>query len=284
MKNTDIQIQSLPKKELGRIFIISFGVFLFVLFFQPFPLETLDYNNRLLYVAGFGAITFLISVLTLIGLPLAFPKWLKTSMWESGPPFILSSIMLVLTATAFAFYIRFVGNSYLSLYILFKIALVCLIPIIILVILYKNKYQERMIDLLREQNKAYSSKINEYEQKNEEKEIELFSSSKTDSLILLPYSIICIQSADNYIEIYYIENDMPEKKVIRNTLKDIEAQLASYKHIVRCHRTCLVNVHFVDKISRNSMGYYFKIGELDKTFSVSKQYVISLKNAISTLK
>lgn len=284
MKNTDIQIQSLPKKELGRIFIISFGVFLFVLFFQPFPLETLDYNNRLLYVAGFGAITFLISVLTLIGLPLAFPKWLKTSMWESGPPFILSSIMLVLTATAFAFYIRFVGNSYLSLYILFKIALVCLIPIIILVILYKNKYQERMIDLLREQNKAYSSKINEYEQKNEEKEIELFSSSKTDSLILLPYSIICIQSADNYIEIYYIENDMPEKKVIRNTLKDIEAQLASYKHIVRCHRTCLVNVHFVDKISRNSMGYYFKISELDKTFSVSKQYVISLKNAISTLK
>jgi DNA-binding LytR/AlgR family response regulator len=284
LKKEDSQISKLPQKEFGRIFIISFGVFLFILFFQPFPLETLDFNNRLLYVAGFGGISFFVSVLILIGMPLALPKWFKTSMWETGPPFILNSLLLVLTATAFAFYIRFVGNSNLSLYILFKIALVCLIPVIILVILYKNKYQERTIDILREQNKAYLLTINEFEQIKEEKEIEIFSSSKTNSLIVAPNNIISIQSADNYIEIYYLNRDIPEKKLIRNTLKDIELQLTKFKNIIRCHRTCLVNVHFIDKISRNSTGYYLKISEINKEFSVSRQYVIHLKNALATLK
>ncbi|MFO7842869.1 MAG: LytTR family DNA-binding domain-containing protein [Bacteroidales bacterium] len=284
MENSDKPIPTYFKDELGRIFMISFGVFFFVLFFQPFPLETLDYNNRLLYVAGFGGITFFVSVLILVGLPLVLPRWFRSSEWESGPPFILSALLLLLTATAFAFYIRFVGKNTLSLYILFKMTLVCLIPVIILVILYKNKSQERMIALLKEQNDTYYSKLNEFEQSREEKEIGILSSNKTDKLVLQPINIVIIQSADNYIEIYHYKDDALEKSMIRNTLKDVESQLDSYKHIIRCHRTCLVNVNYIDKITRNYSGYSLKIKELDKKVPVSRQYVIPLKKAFLTLK
>jgi len=284
LEEIDKPSPSLLKNELGRIFIISFGVFLFVLFFQPFPLETLDYNNRLLYVAGFGGITFFVSVLILVGLPLVLPKWFKESEWESGPPFILNTLLLLFTATAFAFYIRFVGKSSLSLYIIFKMVLVCLIPVIILVMLYKNKFQERMITLLKKQNKVYYLKIKEYEESSEEKEIEIFSSNKTDKIVLHPINIVIIQSADNYIEIYHYKNDILEKSMIRDTLKDVESQLAPYKHIIRCHRTCLVNVNYIDIIIRKYSGYSLKIKELDKKIPVSRQYVIPLKNAVSTLK
>lgn len=141
-----------------------------------------------------------------------------------------------------------------------------------------------MIELLREQNKAYVLKINEYEKNSGQKEIEIFSSNKTDSLKIQPGNIITVESADNYIEIYYFENDTLEKKIIRNTLKDIESQLASYKHIIRCHRTSLVNVHFIDKVFRNYSGYNLNIRELNKNVPVSRQYVFSIKNAISTIK
>ncbi len=272
------------KDELGRIFIISIGVFLFVLFFQPFPLETLDYNNRLLYVAGFGAITFLISVFILVGLPFIFPKWFKTSEWESGPPFILNILLLILTATAFAFYIRFVGKSSLSLYIIFKMVLVCLIPTFILVILYKNKSQERMIELLREQNKAYVLKINEYEKNSGQKEINIFSANKSDNVTLKSKDIIHIKSADNYIEIFYLENDSIEKKIIRNTLKDIETQLSEYKNIIRCHRTSLINIFYIEKLTRDYSGYSLLVSELAEKVPVSRQYVLQIKHAISTIK
>ncbi|MEE4196784.1 MAG: LytTR family DNA-binding domain-containing protein [Bacteroidales bacterium] len=284
MKNLDHQPQNLLKEELGRIFIISFGVFLFILFFQPFPLETLDYNNRLLYVAGFGGITFLISVFILVGLPLLMPKWFKISEWESGPPFILNALLLLLTATAFAFYIRFAGNSNLSLYVIFKMALVCLLPIIILVILYKNKSQERMINLLRDQNKANYLKINEMEKGSEDKEIKILSSNKTDQLLVQPKNIVVIQSADNYIEIYFLANDTLEKKIIRNTLKDVELQLALHQSIIRCHRTTLVNIRYIDAIHRGYSGYRLKIRKMDEKIPVSRQYVIPLKEAFSTLK
>jgi len=284
LEDLDKPSPNMLKDELGRIFIISLGVFMFVLFFQPFPLETLDYNNRLLYVAGFGGITFFVSVLILVGLPLILPKWFKASEWESGPPFILNALLVILTATAFAFYIRFVGKSTLSLYIIFKMALVCLIPVFILVILYKNKSQGRIIELLKEQNKDYFLKINELEKYNEEKEIGILSSNKTEKLVLQPIDIVIIQSADNYIEIYHYKNDVLEKKIIRNTLKNVESQLASYKDIIRCHRTCLVNVNYIDKLIRNYSGHVLKIKELDKKIPVSRQYVIALKNVFLTQK
>ena len=47
------------KEELALFLSISFGVFLFVLFFQPFSFDTFDFNNRLLVVAGLSAIVFL---------------------------------------------------------------------------------------------------------------------------------------------------------------------------------------------------------------------------------
>lgn len=284
MEASKQQIQKSFKDQFGRLFLISFGVFLFILFFQPFPLEMLDYNNRLLYVLGFGGITFVISCIVLIFLPFFLPKWFKASEWESGPPFVLSAFLLILTSTAFAFYIRFVGQNDLSLYIIFKMVLVCLIPIFILVILYKNKYQEQFIEVLRDQNKSYFSMLSKYETEVGEKEIDIFSSNKSDKVTLKAKDIILIKSADNYIEIFYFENDSIEKKVIRNTLKDIETQLSEHKNIIRCHRTSLINIVYIEKLIRDYSGYSLLVSELDEKVPVSRQYVLQVKYAISNQK
>ena len=44
------------RKNLGLFLSISFGVFLFVLFFQPFNLDYFEFNNRLIFVAGMATI------------------------------------------------------------------------------------------------------------------------------------------------------------------------------------------------------------------------------------
>ncbi|MGM0408003.1 MAG: LytTR family DNA-binding domain-containing protein [Bacteroidota bacterium] len=284
MEITKQQTQKSFKDQFGRLFFISFGVFLFILFFQPFPLEMLDYNNRLLYVLGFGGITFVISCIVLIFLPFFLPKWFKANEWESGPPFILSAFLLILTSTAFAFYIRFVGQNDLSLYILFKLVLVCLIPIFILVMLYKNKSQERIIEILREQNKTYFSIIQKNEKNGGDQAINIFSSNKSDKITLKPKNIILIKSADNYIEIYYLESDAVEKKIVRNTLKDIEQQLNDQKNIIRCHRTSLVNMVYIEKLIRSYSGYSLVVSELDEKVPVSRQYLVPVKSILSTLK
>lgn len=275
------QVKISFRDELGRLFILSFGVFLFILFFQPFPLEQLDYNNRLLFVTGLGVIYFLVACIILILLPFSNPKWFRISEWESGPPFLLISLLLVFTVTAFAFYIRYVGKVELSLYIMFKMLLVCLLPLIILLILYKNKSQAHVIDILQEQNKYYISKIRDFDQIGIEEEIDIISNNKSDKLTLKFKNIIYIKSADNYIEIYYLENDLVEKRLIRNTLKNIETQLANQHHFIRCHRASIVNVMYIDKLVRSYSGYSLQMSCLEEKIPVSRQYLIQVKNIIS---
>lgn len=283
LENINIEIKTLLKEELSRLFFIGFGVFLFILFFQPFPLEMLDYNNRLLFVTGFGVITFICEFITFIIIPLVIPKWFKISEWESGPPFILGLIFLMFSYTSYAFFIRYVGMVYLSLYILLKIFLVCLLPLIVIIILYKNKSLERIITILKDQNRFYINKINEFEQLGIEHEINFASENKSDNLTLNYNNIITIKSADNYIEINYLNNEVVEKKLLRSTLKNIESQLTNQKNIIRCHRTTLINSIYIEKMLRNYSGFYLKMKYLEENIPVSRQYSVFIKDVINAL-
>lgn len=271
----------LLKNELTRIFFIAFGVFLFILFFQPFPLEALIEENRLVYVTGFGGITLIFTFLILIGIPILLPKWFRVTAWESGPPFILLALLLVLTFTANTFYIRYVGKTVLSLYLLFKIFLVSLLPVIILNILYKNKSLEYIIEIIQNKNKLYQSKIQELEQNEKDEITSIYSESKSEKLSVKFMDIISVQSADNYIEIFYLDNELVEKKLIRNTLKNIEVQLAKRPEFIRCHRTCLVNMSHVGKLERSYGGYRLIMKNIDLELPVSRQYLILVRDAIN---
>ncbi|MBL7111131.1 MAG: LytTR family transcriptional regulator [Bacteroidales bacterium] len=269
------------KLELGRLLIMSFGVFLFILFFQPFPLEMLDYNNRLLFVTGFGAITFLVTFIILILVPLLLPKLFAITDWEFGPPLGLSLLFMVFTSASFAFYIRYVGKVNMSLYIIFKVALVNLLPLVTLIILYRYKSLKHAVGIFQEQNKEYLAKIEGYENNWGENEIDILSENKSDKLNLKYKDIVYIKSADNYIEICYMGNGVVEKKLLRSTLRNIESQLVHQRNFLRCHRTSIVNMIYLDKLVRSYGSYSLKLNCCDDTVPVSRQYLMQVKVAIT---
>ena len=282
MSNWKDHIIKSLKDDLNLLFILSVSVFLFILFFQPFPLELKDFNNRLLYVTGFGGITFLIASFILIALPTTIPGWFRVSDLKKNLPFILGFLFLSLTVTAFAFYMRYVGLVILTFYIMFKVILVCLLPLIIIMFMHKNKLLKHDISILKEENSFYSLKLKEYEEFEGEEEIEILSTNKSDKLVLKCKQIIFIKSADNYIEVFYMANNTVEKKLIRNTLKNIETQLAKQKNFIRCHRTSIVNILYVEKMERNSNGYHLIMSCFEETIPVSRQYFLQVKEVIST--
>lgn len=280
MNNQKHQKWNSIKQELSRFSFIGAGIFLFVLFFQPFPLDALDFNDRLLYVTGFGIITFFLGIIVLAVVQIIFPKWLNLSELTSIPLIIVSICLLVLTGTAYSFYIRFVGNTNLNLYILFKIFLVCLLPIIILGILYKNKSLEMIIDDLLQQKKAFEAKILEYDQNSEDDMVDIESDNKKENFKIQFNDIVLIKSADNYIKIFYIKNNVIEMQMIRTTLKNVEIQLISRLQFIRCHRTSIVNVNYVNKLVKNYNGYSLDIMNIDEKVPVSRQYLFVIKEVL----
>ncbi len=284
MENIKTDIIRSLKEELSKLFIVGVSVFLFILFFQPFPLNFVDFENRLLFITGYGVITFLISGLILAVLPLFTPKWLNINELKSNLPFIPGFLLLVLNATAFAFYLRYVGTVHLSLYIVFKIVLVSLLPLIILMVIHKQKLLKHGFNLLKNQNNLLLKKLQEFERIEDEKEIEIFSNNKSDKLSVKYKNIISVKSADNYIEISYLKNNSTEKKLIRNTLKNIEEQLSGKQFFIRCHRTSIVNILFVEKLLRTQNGNSLQMSTLGEDVPVSRQYLLKVKEAISTYK
>jgi len=274
--------QPLNKEELSRLFFISFGVFLFILFFQPFPLDGIDNNNRLLFETGFGAITFAAGCLIFVVLPLLVKRQSRTTIPEDGPPPLLYFAHLLITVTSFAFYIRYVGMISLTLNIIFMVFLVSLLPLLILILLHKNKSLEYQVLELQEQLRSSYRIINDKEPKGKEEKIVLSSENGNDRISLLSSNIFYINSADNYIEINYSEKGISAKKLLRNTLKNAELALSKNPHFMRCHRTCIININCVDKMQRNYSGYTLHLRDSGEVLPVSRQYVIQIREALAS--
>ena len=71
---------------------------------------------------------------------------------------------------------------------------------------------------------------------------------------------IFAKSEGNYVEIY-LNKQHKNKKLIRITLKNLEALLKTYPTIIKTHRSYLVNCNYLEKIDGNAQGYRLHINK-----------------------
>jgi len=88
--------------------------------------------------------------------------------------------------------------------------------------------------------------------------------------------LLYLQGADNYITIYYSDQNKQEKFLLRNTLKKLETNLKPFD-IIRCHRSYMVNFQKVKLIERTKEGLKIKLNTDALTeIPVSKTYTESI--------
>ncbi|MBR2170193.1 MAG: LytTR family transcriptional regulator, partial [Alistipes sp.] len=72
-------------------------------------------------------------------------------------------------------------------------------------------------------------------------------------------NLIMMESADNYVCVWYLNNNSPKKVLVRNTLKNIADSLSS-TYIQRCHRSYMVNLDLVKVMRREKEGVFVELG------------------------
>jgi len=274
------QLVKLLNERLRLLLSISFAIFLFILFFQPFPLDRFDFDNRLLIMGGFGVIVFVFMYLV----PIAFPWIIIRNNQKENEPVLTSYmsgfIIFLLCSVAFTFYLRYVGFVDISFYIVFKVVLICLAPPAALKLYDINSGLIKQNESLISERKKIQKQVEKYEEDNLNKSIEFVSETTTDNLTLLISEVVFIQSADNYVEIAYMDGDNLRKKLIRNTLKNIEFFIKQYSNFIRCHRTCIVNMHYIEKLHQDYSTHWITIKGSNEKIPVSRQYLLKLKEAL----
>lgn len=267
------------KAYLGLFAAVSLGVFLFVLFFQPFPLDQLDFNNKLLFVAGLGAIVFLFTIFRIV-----LPWGRNINQQEDNEPvitsYLIDFLLLILISVTFAFYLRYVGHITVTFFIMFKVVLISLAAVIILRVSESFRDLQQRNELLKKHQISIQQQLEQYEDNLLNKTIEIISENRNENLKLQIADIAFVRSADNYVEVFYREEGNLKKELIRNTLKNIEQQVKPYNRFVRCHRTCIVNSHYIDNLNSTFNNYWLSLRDIDEKIPVSRQYLLSIKEIL----
>ncbi len=281
MSNKKIeQFFALTKKNFQISFGISILVFLFLLFFQPFAIETFEFENKLLFFSGFGLIIFIFILLNQI----LFHNFLIKSHRDETNDSLLSSLyflsLILTTGLAFIFYIRYVGHGQITFITVVKIIFICIsLPVTIHLNNKLSSYQHRLKKLMQE-NYSLQNKLRQFSESYANKFVEIISENDADNFRIRVSEIVFVKSADNYVELGYIDNGEFKKKLIRNTLKNVEQQLREFNNFVRTHRTSLVNVQFINKLNKNFNTYWLSLDKAKETIPVSRQYLITIKDLL----
>jgi hypothetical protein len=254
-------------------FLFSFGgalfLFLFLFIFEPFGLYNLSGLFKLKIISFHVFSALLIGLVHLFWLQKFFIKKYNlrnTILWISWMIFlsILSSSLindLVINQGQFYFitFIFFLG-------IIFGITIV---PILILILWHYIHTLKKQIKISSQINKKILEKDGIL---NNSEKIIFEASNKRENISLLMNNFLYITSADNYIDVYYKEDNSIKHNLLRNTLNEIEKKFAGNKNVQRCHMSYIVNLGLIDSVLGNASGYKLKLKNTEVLIPVSRKY------------
>lgn len=267
------------KKDILLYISTVFGVFFFILFFEPFSIEGFDYHSKLVLISGFGMIILVIMLAFRIFFPGGNGQVLPEK--DKGSRTLLYNLELLgiwaFSSVAFAFYLTYVCDVELSFYIMGKVVILCIVPSIVLRLsdaFRRLKSQNEQLDVDKTKLEARMGEIVDDVQLQK---INFISENGSEELELDVENILFIRSADNYVEILHQERDGVKKSLFRKTLKNIEIQLRPYPTFLRSHRTCIVNMDHVEALQSNFNTHILVLKSHSEQLPVSRQYLLKIR-------
>lgn len=245
---------------------LLFGLFvcLFLGVFMPFglPAGALD---RWLIASCYGAITSIVMVLLNGIAPLLIKGWFTAERWTVGREMVWVLCTVGAISGANLLFSKLVGFVPITwgwaLQFLGYTLAVAIFPVTLLVLLNERRLSKRYGEGSEHVNSAMASASvgTDQGQKSETAvasgSITIPSENGKEDISVAAGDLLFIRSAANYLEVYTRQGKKPGRSVIRGSLKAAELALADRSHLLRCHKSHLVNLDRVQRVSGNAQGY-----------------------------
>ncbi len=103
-----------------------------------------------------------------------------------------------------------------------------------------------------------------------------------ESLKLGLNDLLFIEAQDNYANVLWHNGQELKQRLIRGTLKSMEEQL-DFHFIKRCHRSYLVNLFNVKRVSGNARGFKLYFENVEKPVPISRELSKSILKELDEL-
>lgn len=252
-------------------FLFSSFIYAFLITFQPFGISKIQFYKPI-FVLGFFVITFVVLLFSFLVAPLIGKQFFDFDKWtiKRNTIFLVAQFFIISV-------LNWTYNSTIGKEVTIQHSLLTFIFITISVGIFPTFFLIYILEKnLSRKNQDFASDFNRNIQKepakSEDITIELLSKNKSENLTLSLNQLICIKSEGNYLKIFYIEDQSIKSTLIRNSISKLEEQLLDFEKIKRCHRSYLVNLNKVEKVSGNARNLSLHIPNLDFTIPVSRSF------------
>ena len=269
------------KHNLRTIAFVCMGFMLIMLYFQPFGINFLASPKDGYFVLVIGLVSAGIFFFSTLILPGLFPKIFESARWTVRKELIWNVGMFAILILGFTVSAMVFDVSTMKSLTVFRSGALALLPLILFNLSnYNNSLKTKVVQVidsgrhwLAEERKNSHHPIDEHIRIESENGKEIFEAELKD--------IILIQSASNYIEIYFMQGAATRKAMVRQTLNGVESLLSKFSDIKRCHRCCLVNINQISKLAGTSPNYSLEAFNLDFGIPISRQNVASFRKLLA---
>lgn len=270
--------------QIAMIIFVPIFALLFITIYRPFNFEHIDEDTGLLTWLNISR-EVLVQLITLgfifVGMAVvAVSRWimgvytrkreLSYIQYISWVAFEILIMALIFTIAAlFTDTPKPVTTLFYNS--LVKTILILLIPYVMCYIYFI--WQERVAQL-----RHIRERLAEDETALQAAYVQIYDEKGEMRLSVRREHLFLLESADNYVCVWYINNNAPKKVLVRNTLTKVAKQLES-THIQRCHRSYIINLDLIKVMRREKEGIFVEFGvEGVPDVPISKTYVENINN------
>lgn len=252
------------EKEIAiSAIIVAILVYLFLALFQPFGTYNFVHTNKYLLLVPYAIIAFVSFFIGDYFISKHFTKW----TWKNEVSKTL--VLLLLCAILNYWYsIYFVNNTDFSLRTLLYMAIFTYslgLPICTISVLGKYSFLNS--------NYTETKKVEtNVETKVKTERILSIIPDVGENLNIKKNAFLYAQSEGNYSNIFYLNNEIVEKELLRISLKNLEEQIGD-DNIIRCHRSYILNIQNAIRKQGNAQGFKISLKLTDEKIPVSRKYI-----------
>ena len=254
-------------------------IFLVLYLLQPFGIARIE-SGKLGVTLGAACISAGVSSVFVWVLPRMFPKYYEERAWTLGKEVSGTLALLLCVTVCVWLYVAWLCGVMPGVRLFFTVLLWVLIlgafPTVLFAMWNRNIRLARNLREATELNLRLSQKP---EAEETPPATLVFSGGTKEMLEMDARSFLYAESEGNYVRLHYLshKDNRPVSKLLRLTMKQAEAAVASAPFIVRCHRAFLVNLHQVSKVDGNSQGYRLRLEGCAEEVPVSRGYAKDIK-------
>lgn len=264
------------KHFLKVMVLIGICVVFILAVFQPFGTASFQHKYKFLLLSGYGFVIIGVGILYFWISNRLIPNHAKDRWTISHEVlFLFANVLCCLIACYFYFIFLFSFHLSLNLFVSFLIiaASVAIVPVGAYLVYIYFQFKET----------SYLTAQTDHVGNIEEKEmiITLHGTNKNEHIDVLRDDVLFIKSNDNYVIIYLSVDGVLKKKILRNTLRQIEKMTGNVFR--KCHRSYLVNLHQVTAIEGNVTNAKLSLRGTDLKIPVSRANVEDFRELYSSV-